>query len=144
MISSVLSSLLAFLDSSVCTNSKFFLGFAWSASCEKEYLNKLPRFFAGSWLSPLADLVGSPTDVRFHLFVFWSECFFPPFSQNSCHLTWDWECDPEFEGKLHAYSQYSPRSIKLGWLSGELSWGRHWGGSLRAFEGWNWPDLPWR
>ena len=43
--------------------------------------------------------------------------FFPPFSQNSCHLTWDWECDPEFEGKLHAYSQYSPRSINwVDWL----------------------------
>ena len=43
--------------------------------------------------------------------------FFTPFSQNSCHLTWDWECDPEFEGKLHAYSQYSQRSINwVDWL----------------------------
>ena len=48
MIFSVLSSLLAFLDSSLSINSKFFPGFAWSDSCEKEYLNKLPRFFAGS------------------------------------------------------------------------------------------------
>ena len=43
--------------------------------------------------------------------------FFPPFSRNSCYLTWDWECDSEFEGKLYAHSQHSPRSINwVDWL----------------------------
>ena len=45
-------------------------------------------------------------------------------SQNSCHLTWDWECDSEFQGKLHAFTQYSPKSISwVDWLGNSVGVG---------------------
>ena len=45
-------------------------------------------------------------------------------SQNSCHLTWDWECNSEFEGKLHAYTQYSPKSVNsVDWLGNSVGVG---------------------
>lgn len=55
-------------------------------------------------------------------------CFVPFFlffpSQNSWHLTWNWECDSEFEEKRLAYTRYSPKSINwVDWVGNSVGVG---------------------
>ena len=133
MILSVLSSLLAFLDSSLCITIKFFSRVCLEWQLWKRVSEQTPPVFRWVMTVTPCSPRGFPHWRSVSLIRIWIGMFFPRFSQNSCHLTWDWECDSEFEGKLHAILSIVQR--QLGWLAGELSWGRHWGGSLRPFEG---------
>jgi len=94
------------------------LGVAWSDSCEKEYLNTNSPGCAGSWLSPLADLMNSPSLVFFLFlgFYIFLVLFF-------CSLSWNWRTSQGFPIELFVYIILSNVS-QLGQLGGESGWGR--------------------
>ena len=89
------------------------LGVAWSDSCEKEYLNKLPRLCWVMTVTPCwphgfryQRLVSS-----FRIFTGLLVAIFSLTMKFRPYLTWDWEHNCEFEGKLFVFPSFSPGSI---------------------------------